>query len=72
VITSNIIIGKTWEEGNYKTKRNQPEYRLDGNFEHSVLKSLRFDITEKRSLPPEINMGRFTEHPEFIRVIEAG
>lgn len=51
-INSDIIIGKTGEEGSYKTKRNKYEYRVDGDFEYYVLKSLRFDITEKRSLPP--------------------
>lgn len=57
MITSDIIIGKTGQEESYKKKKNQPEYRLYGDFDYYVLKSLRFDVTERRSPTPALKMG---------------
>lgn len=63
MITSDIIIGKTGQEESYKKKRNQPEFRLCGDFDYYVLKSLKFDTTEKRSLTPAIKMGSLYRTP---------
>lgn len=49
MITSDIIVSKTGQEESYKKKKNQPEYRLYGDFDYYVLKSLRFDVIERRS-----------------------
>lgn len=72
MITSDIIIGKTGEEESYKKKRNQPEYRLYGDFENYVLKSLRSDITERRYLTPAIKMGTLQNALNLYVSIRAG
>lgn len=63
MITSDIIIGKTAQEESYKKKKNQPEYRLCGDFDYYVLKSLRFDVPERRSPTPAPKMGSLYRIP---------